>query len=225
MDTMNFPVKRTLLILGMILLAFGIAYECHASHEAAKLSAQNMKVSRDTLRHIPLKDGTIAAEISSYTLSLKDFKEQVLIRRDSIKRLKERIGNLNRLTNDLRIRLSVKGKIKTPYHDTVIIHEKDTARQRYFSYEDRWLTLKGVLFPDTLSLSYKVNTDIDIASYRKKQGIFKPDVLAVNVTATNPHLEISGMNNYLISHPPKFYETRGFAFAVGLAAGLVIRGK
>ena len=208
-----------------ILCVFGFsyaAYECHSSHDTKVLNETNLNVSHDSIHHIALKDGTKAAEKSSYIFTVKEYQQIILVKHDSIKRLKERIGSLDRLTNELRLQITLQANINVPIHDTIIIREHDSIHFKAFHYDDNWLAVDGILQSDSARLRYKVCANLDIATYWKRGGIFKSDMLTVNITSSNPNLEVNGMNNYSIQEPKMFYETRGFAFATGLVAGYFI---
>ena len=109
-----------------------------------------------------------------------------------------------------------------PIHDTNVIQEKDTFHFKAFYYDDNLLALHGVFQNDSAKLQYRVCANLDIATYWKKQGVFQSDMLTVNITSTNPNLEINGMSNYSIREEKRFYETRGFAFVTGIVAGYLI---
>ena len=218
-------LKPKLLFALFILCVFGFSYgtyKCRSSHDIKALNESNLNVSRDSIHHIVLKDGTRSVEKSSYTFTAKEFEQIILVKHDSIKRLKERVGNLNRLTNQLRLQLSLKGKVNVPIHDTNVIQEKDTFHFKAFYYDDNLLALHGVFQNDSAKLQYRVCANLDIATYWKKQGVFQSDMLTVNITSTNPNLEINGMSNYSIREEKRFYETRGFAFVTGIVAGYLI---
>jgi hypothetical protein len=207
--------------LTVMLFAF-IGFQWHSSRELHKNISQNQEAGMDSIHHTLLKDGSRAAERTSFILTKSEYEKTVLVKRDSIKRLKERIGSLNHLTNDLKLKLSIKGNIATLYRDTSTVSKEDTLRSKSFTYEDAWINLNGNIKHDSVGIKYRICADLDIATYWKRQGLFKPDLLSVNITSSNPNLEISRLDNYQIREPKSFFESRVFALAAGFAAGLLI---
>jgi hypothetical protein len=136
--------------------------------------------------------------------------------------MKERIGNLNNLVNDLNLQLSIQDFVSVPVHDTIIVAKGDSEQVKGISYRDKWLSLKGVLYPDTLKLTYAMQAGLSIATHWKPTGLFKPNYLAVNVHSDNPYLKVDGLENFQIKEKKRFYQTRGFAFAAGALTSLLI---
>jgi hypothetical protein len=199
-------------------------YQCRQLNQVENTAMKNLKASRDSITHLTLKDGSHTAEKRSFEVTLREYKSAVLKSRDSVRQMKERIGNLNNLVNDLELQLSIQDFVSVPVHDTVIVNGSDSTRLQNLNYRDKWLSLSGMLYPDTLKLNYSVNAGLGIATYWNPDGFFKPKYLSVNVHSDNPHLQIGGMENFQIKEKKRFYQTRGFAFAAGaLSTFLILR--
>lgn len=218
---MNKIFKRILMAFYAAILLV-LTVQCGQLREAKETSAQNLKASRDSISYFKLKDGSYAAEKRSYEVTLKEYKTAVLRSRDSIRQMRERIGNLNNLVNDLNLQLSIQDFVSAPIEDTAIIHNEDTVRLHRIGYRDKWLSLHGLLYPDTLKLNYEVRAGLGIAHHWKKEGLFKPRYLNVNAHSDNPHLRVTGLENFQIRDKKPFYKTRGFAFAAGALSAISV---
>jgi hypothetical protein len=219
MKTATTDFFKFAIVIFFILLA---GHQCQQRKSAEAHASQSLRSLRDSIHHRTLKDGTRIAEKRSTELSQKDFEKAVLKSRDSVRQLKERIGSLAHLTRSLRVELAEKDTIRAPIHDTVLIVRHDTVRAGKVRYQDRWLSLDGLLLNDSLRLSYGLRADLDIATYWKSDGLLKPKYLVVNILSRNPHLAVTGIEDFHIRPKQRFFETNAFHLAIGFAAGLFI---
>jgi hypothetical protein len=216
------PIIERILILILIIAVFASVRQCRSVSQEKEMLSRDLKITNDSIHYFKLKNGTLVAEKESYQLSIKDYKKLVVNSRQSQKDLKKRIGNLNRLNSDLKIQLTTKDDIQLPVTDTVVIVKHDTIKAGSLHFHDRFLTLNGLYLDDSLKLSYQFRTGLDIATYWKDNGLFKPRSLFVNVVPDNPHVTIYGLDNYLITEQKKFYQDNKFWFGLGFLAAFII---
>lgn len=210
------PIINITLFCAIIFSLLFAAHQCTQNIELKKANSEILKAGQTTIRYQFLKDGSFTAEKPSVEITGNNYLKQVLQNKDSINQLKERINRLSNLANSLQLQLAIKGKANMQIRDTVYYLQQDTVMSGKVHYQDQWLCLNGLVICDSLQLDYKMEADLDIATYRKGK------TLNVNVKSNNPNLLITGMNSYQIQEKKKFYQTRGFCLAMGIVAGLLI---
>ena len=103
------------------------------------------------------------------------------------------------------------------YFVTTSNEKKDTFS---FEYQDKWINLQGKAHKNEVKIFYKTVSDLEIITFYKKQSPFKRSLLYVNVSDKNPNAQIHQLESYQVQSPkPKWYATRGFAFASGFVLG------
>jgi hypothetical protein len=215
-------IERALLVISIIGLLV-TARQCSSAQSEKAMLSNDLRTKKDSISYYRLANGTLVAEKESYQLSIGDFKKSILRDKTEEKELTKRIGKLSRLNNELKIQLTVKGDIQLPVSDTLVIVKHDTIKAVGLNFHDRFLTLNGLYLNDSLHLNYQFRTGLDIATYWKENGLFKPRSLVVNVKPDNPHVTITGLDNYAIVEKTKpFYKTNGFWGTVGLIAGFFL---
>jgi hypothetical protein len=103
------------------------------------------------------------------------------------------------------------------YFVTINNEKKDTFS---FEFQDKWINLQGKAHKNEVKIFYNTVSDLEIITSYKKQNPFKRSLLYINVSDKNPNVRISDIQSYQTQAPkPKWYATRGFAFASGFILG------
>jgi len=103
------------------------------------------------------------------------------------------------------------------YFVTINNEKKDTFS---FEYQDKWINLQGKAHKNEVKIFYNTVSDLEIITSYKKQNPFKRSLLYINVSDKNPNVRINEIQSYQTQAPkPKWYNTRGFAFASGFILG------
>lgn len=111
------------------------------------------------------------------------------------------------------------------YHDTIVKYIKVGTK---FSHNEKWFSIagnigkKGIEFD---SIEFRNRLQLTLG-YEKRKGIksiFKEKPLVIEGINSNPYMTTTGMQNISFKKPKKkWYETRAFAFGVGVIAGAII---
>lgn len=114
------------------------------------------------------------------------------------------------------------------YHDT-ITHIKYVPVGTKFNSGDNWYALSGSLgetglLIDTLSFTNKYTINLGFGKKEKPfKNIFKPKPFTAEIITKNPYTQTTSMKNIYLKPPPKkWYQTKAFAVAVGVVAGVAI---
>lgn len=92
-----------------------------------------------------------------------------------------------------------------------------------FSHKEDWFSLDGTITDKNINLRNLIlPNDFSIITAKKKNGLFKKNELVVTVVATNPYVQTTGLQNYVITEKKPWYNqlwfkvlTHSAAFAVG----------
>jgi hypothetical protein len=113
--------------------------------------------------------------------------------------------------------------------DTNEIEESDLNAENYrpFGLSTEWYSLNGRVFSeglivDSLSIKNEITTNIGW----KKDKWYKKKYAVVEVKNTNPHTQVTGMQNVVVKPPKKkFFQTTAFKVGVGIVGGLYLSTK
>ena len=215
------PQPERLIIIILLLMHFLTLRQCHTRDLDTALQL------KDSISFKRLSDGSLTAENISKEIPLDQFKEQVLKGKDTINQLKERVGKLDRITHNLKLEVELKGKGSTPIHDTVLVYVQDSTHTdsiptKAINYHDKWLTLDGVFRHDSLNFQYCMKANLDIVTYWKRDALLKPKYALVNVRSDNPNLSVTGIQDYQIRAPVRFYDHKGFWFGLGAVLSIFL---
>lgn len=214
-------IEHLLLLILIIALMLSV-HRCRSAEEDHQMLSADLRITKDSIRYFRETNGILVAEKESYRLSIEDYKKAVLNNKQQQKELKKRIGNLNNLTSALKIELTAKEDLQLPVTDTIVIIKHDTIKGGSLHFHDRFLTLNGLCLDDSLYVRYQFRTGLDIATYWKREGWFKPRSLVVNIKPDNPHVRITGLDHYSITEKKRFYQTKGFWFGLGMLGGYIL---
>lgn len=222
MTTKIIGIIRDILFFIAFIMLIICCNRCKAfRNENLKLDV-DLKAMQDSIHRYHLKDGSSIAEKRSLVLDIDQYKKAVLTTKAEKRQLAKRVGNLNRLTSELRLKLTAKQHLAAVLRDTVMIVKHDTVHAGTFFYADRFMVMKGILLNDSCNVDYHFDAGLSIAAYYRRDGLLKPEYPVINIRSDNPHLVISGLDSYVIQKKTPFYQTRAFCFGAGMAAGILL---
>lgn len=88
-----------------------------------------------------------------------------------------------------------------------------------FDWSNEYLRLHEIYNPvtDSLTRKYLYRVKFTLATYRQRQGLFKKSILLSDLSFDDPAVQVGEFKAIQVKEPKKrFYETRIFAFAVGM---------
>lgn len=158
-----------------------------------------------------LKNNELLVQVNSLELHSKELEKRL-----KNKRLKE----LDSKTEFVAIT-----DIDTLYletKDTLYITSSDTIVGKKFMYNDKWLSLGGLVQKDNVRLdSIKVYNEFDVQLGKAKDGLLKRKNV-VTIQSKNPHTDISSVRSYTFPDKKKWYNKGIIPFAVGVGLTLFI---
>ena len=161
-----------------------------------------------------------------------DIKTLLLANKQLVEELKSQLDrDFKGLQNVTKVQLETLGDKKGSLTDSLIItnvinRPPDTVIAQKFNMTDSWISLKGLILHDSISVKYRIKEDLSVVAYQAHEkgfkGWFKPSKLTVIVKSKNPNSEITGLESLSIKPAPKkWYQTKGFAFGMGVAVGII----
>lgn len=155
-------------------------------------------------------------EISKTQVILTSLVDLQASRDSQLLELKQEIGGLKNLIATLKITDYITGTINTVSRDTVFLIKGDTMKAESIPYSDAWLTFEGLKVGKTFTAKYKIKDELQITNYWHRESIFKSPVLMVQAKMINPNTTLADMKPIIVQPlPKKWYETKGFAVAIG----------
>jgi len=104
--------------------------------------------------------------------------------------------------------------------DTLYITSTDTIVGKKFMYNDKWLSVGGLVQKHNVRLdSIKVYNEFDVQLGEAKDGLLKRKNV-VTIQSKNPHTDINSVRSYTFPDKKKWYNRGIIPFAVG--AGLTL---
>jgi hypothetical protein len=195
-------------IIGLLLLGFFSKVE-----ESSRYAKQLIEYNNEAQEYKDKND-----KLVSYNTTLEVNRRDLLRFNDS----------LRKELNDLKIKKPTSiTKFKTVTEiDSVYVYFSqklpcDTFKYD-FTYAEEWFSLNGTITDTNLLLSnLLIPNDWSVIVGEKKNGLFKRNEKIVAITATNPYIKTTQINNYSIKPNTPFHDKLWFKAAL-LATGFVI---
>ena len=165
------------------------------------------------------------------------YQEAVLIDKNKVieKQILEN-SNLSKLNRQIKLQTVASKSNFTAGYENAEVHEIHTSDTIYefipvgtnFSHSEEWFALSGRVGGDGIEFdSVQFNNSLTLTlGYGKRKGLkelFKEKPLIIEGVNSNPYMSTVGMQNIAFKKPKKkWYETRAFAFGVGVVAGIAI---
>ncbi len=231
-DVQKLPVQKLLIVALAIIAIFSIR-SCRLKEIALNDKGLEIDFYQNQNQTITREKNKFGEEIASQKI--------LLVTKD--KALEKQLLANSSLTS---INSHYKAKLKTTLTNVTAGYIRDTVFEQVMSAkeahenlpdsvkvipvgtkfikEDKWFSIKGRVQEDGIkfdSLSFINEPTINIG-YKRKEGIrgyFQKKDKTIEIINPNPYTTTTGISNINFKEPPKmFFETRGFAFGVGVLA-------
>lgn len=223
-------------VFGLVLAAIICIAACYFVIDKQSTQIDALQFEADSAKNVLKKwQGQDGKQRAQTTVTQADINALQASQRADIIELRKELGkafkglqtatNAQIVTSD-----SGKGRVTDTLIVTKVTGKTDTVIAKAFNIGDKWLQLKGYVTKDAIDYSYSVKNDIRLITFYEKpkgiKNIFKPSVLQVRMVAENPNTNINSLQTITVKPPAKkWYQTKGFVFAVGvLAGGVVVTG-
>lgn len=158
-----------------------------------------------------LKNNELLVQVNSLELHSKELEKQL-----KNKNLKDLDSKTEFVTITKTDTLLIETK------DTLYITSTDTIVGKKFSFNDKWLSVGGLVQKDNVRLdSIKVYNEFDVQLGKAKDGLLKRKNV-VTIQSKNPHTDINSVRSYTFPNEKKWYERGVIPFAVGAGLTLLI---
>lgn len=175
------------------------------------------------------KNGELVHQVNTFELTIKDLRDLSEQLGFDNKALKEQVGNLKNLVGYWKGQATASGSVdNVPARDTVYITTQgDTVQAQGFTWTNNFLSLNGTYNSAGKKFAFQYKYDLggfEITAYRKREpgfkGYFKQKQLVTDINFGDPNMQVTSFQGLVIKEErKKFWETKGFAFGVGVVTG------
>lgn len=193
-------IKIGAALIGLLLVA--AIYIVHLERSIDTLKTEKSDVTQfakgpDSTTYYKNKHGQEVAKNEAQTLSYRDL---VALRETDRLAWINGFENLNKRANNLeqaqRTFMTVMTNFKIPLRDTTIVNaDSSVTHARRFDNHNKWISLKGTIFPDTLDIDPIVSVPLNtVVYYQRKKIIFfriGKKTYFTESTSDNPYVKIT----------------------------------
>lgn len=194
---------------------------CYAFYTARVKEKQHVRWQQqlgDSLRYYKRKDGKVHAVATVQQIPEHLYKHIA----DSIVQAVAKGTKAKDLVQHSTVNTATANRDTVLLRDTVVVTGTDTAAGHIFNFDDGALQLTGLIANNSADINYSMSLHLSHTTRWERPGLFKKKVLVVDAYSNTPHTTITGMQSFVVQQPPKkFYETKGFAFALGTMVGIL----
>lgn len=177
---------------------------------------------KDSIAKLNIGEQHFTETINEQGNRIAEQEQIILSQKDAIQNNMLVIKDLKDVQSQVKIRSVIKiDSVLVPYTDTIMIHDTIPFIERKFNLNNEFYAFSGITKRSGVLLdSVSFNSGLNVTIGRKKMGLFKSPKPIVEVEYTNPYISTKSLNNVIIKDKPKWYEKKGFWFAVGLVGGV-----
>lgn len=135
--------------------------------------------------------------------------------REEFDGLKKELQNLETYISTT---LTTTGEVSAQLTDTLYIYRSDTIRAQTFEKRDTWSYHRGIVFEDSVQLSYEIKDSVSFVTYWEGRNIFRRGTLQIEGISYNPNTTISGLRNIKIPPPRRRKISIGPSIQYGIDA-------
>lgn len=213
---------QLLLIVILLIACFSSMRSCSVNEDRASIAVKKADSSCLVAKYYRDKNGDLVGQVKTHELTLNNLKEYGDQLGFDKKVLQDQVGNMKNLVAYWKGKAGVRDTVETVLHDTILVQGADTVRGKSIKWKNKYLTLDGTVFNDTLRLSYLYNVDFSLTAYRKPRGGFwkPPGQLVTDIRFSDPNFKVDEFKGFVITEPRKrWYQTTGFKIGVGFVLG------
>ena len=215
-----FNSKTLLVVLACIVIFFGwLLYDTQVRLFNYKSQVEKFDLKTQVFTQKLLEDSTKLAEQDQVILTQKDAIRLGLLEIENIKKVKSKVKTITEIQIDsIIVRFTDTLKVSDTIYQKGIIK----VPKRFLVAKDNY-TLGGVIrTKDILFDSLLIPNTVEITIGYKDNGFLKKSTPIVEVTNSNPYLNIVDMNNVITKENKRFYQKPIFWAGVGLLGGIII---
>ena len=149
-----------IIIAGLIGVIIALSIGLNKKNEDISIAEQNLLAANDTIKYYQLNNGDLLAEKYAYVLNEKNLRDQLNLTKQEVNDLKKKLNS--DLTNISKIDSEI--IFDTLYIPSDTVKIINNTLNYKFSYNDKWLTLNGETFIDSLKSHtniYNINKDLN----------------------------------------------------------------
>jgi hypothetical protein len=204
-----------IIIILILIICFGACNFSNLKKDKNRLE-NNITALQDSVKYKNNAIGTITASKKALEVTEKELKEQTWIKDAKLAALQK---EFNKIINSTKITSTVEvPEIKVPYKDTIpcVFERQQAVRDSWYSFDAK-STQKGFTIENLT-----IPNEQYIITGMKRDGLFKPLYLTVDVANTNPYIKTNDIKSQVVQVKQPFYNKVWFKvaiFAAGVAAG------
>jgi cell division protein FtsB len=201
-----------LLTIFCLILCSVIFSKCEREKEQlANVSALNSEI-----KTYKLKNGQLAWSAESLTFSKSQLEKLILEKDSKLKEMASKFSKVKTITKE----------VTTTKIDSIIITYKDTVPcvfERNGFIKEKWYQLNYDLNQKQLSIKNVVIPDsIIVVTGEKRKWLFGKTTNTIDISHSNPFMQVKGLQHIETSVSKKWYETTLFKFGSGFIFGAVL---
>lgn len=213
---------KNIAIIVLVIFVAGLIYSNWRFYKKQKDDALYYASSNDSLKRVVDKQGREHATKLVDQVPLEVYNNT----KDSFIAEIAKTTKAKDLVQHTRATIAVKGAFKTKAHDTVYIALGDTISAKSFQYSDGYLTFDGTIENYDVYGDYDIRVPFTMTHKWMRDKWYEKKKLKVEGVSENPKATFENIQTMVVKQPPKkFYETRAFAYGLGLISGFIIRQK
>lgn len=130
------------------------------------------------------------------------------------------------LVQHTKATISTRDSFKVTLHDTVYIAQGDTLPSKSFEWSDGYHTIYGSIVNADEYVDYDCQVPFSLTHKWVRPKWYKKKELHAEGVPENTKSRFTDMQSVVIQQPPKrFYETKAFAYGLGIITGIIINNK
>lgn len=179
---------------------------------------QNIKVYKNHMEQLELKNGELLTIRDSYILKTKELEEVLNISQKEVKELQKQLDS--KVAYIAKLESAINTGPVIIQKDSIIYISKDEI-ETYFKYEDSWLFINGV----TKIKNKTSQTTIDNISLNVPLTVGLSNDYKIFVSTPNPYISLSNIEGAVIDNsvlkPKKKRFNWGFQFGFGVSYDII----
>jgi len=204
----------TIILLTAIIFIMGF-HSCNVAKSNSKNQVEliNLLGENDNLKK----------SIDSQKREITEVKAVVLVKDKEIQKAIKEIDRLKNLdSKTIFITRTKYDTINVVLHDTTIIDKTDTTQLQKFEYQDRWLSMAGMVKKKSIYFdSLIVQNEYLVEIGDVKKGLFKREKVAF-IRNENPYSKTMAAQTFILKEEKKWYQRDVYKFVAGGVAAMVL---
>ena len=211
-----------ILIAILLIVCFTAIRSCKNQQSLVALEKHGSDSAYHYATKIKINDSVSTFRVKTLEATVHELRGEAVLSELEKNRLKQHVGSLNRIVAYWKGSMRATDAITATLRDTVYLDRVGTkVPSKAFKWQSKYLSLDGLVGPETVNIDYHYKVDFTLTAYRKSQGLFKRSQLVTDLTFEDPAIQVGEFRGVVVKEPPKhWWETRAFAVAVGVGIGI-----